>query len=395
MLIQSALYYPYIHIRSEAWLKGAALYWKSMDRIVPYDYPTNDSPTVRILQDELGFLNNRQPGQSAVEASQLFLDLLVDRGPEIRERLRVQPPVGKLRNDFMHPNDGGITDNGTIGYIFAEKMTSALLEALTEHGLAYAGPHDLSAHGRPSMARYKSWIGMDSRLAAAYMTVLARLAANRFDLRPVTDVSLAHLAMDGLTVDAIADTILGIAPESRLEDRNNRRQRIALLAVQSVIPRSLGLVSAEEIVRFRKRHEDLLGAFQASVAQAVSELETLPADVEAHVVRDRLIEATNRHLVGPKIDLERGLSLFGLEPINNVILVSLATAGIFVGGPANPITGNATGAAVTLATLSGVERVRRRALRRANGAGNYLLALEEGLTPAGLLRRQVRSIVGG
>jgi hypothetical protein len=39
-----AVYYPYIHIRDERWLKvAAALYWPRMVRIVSPDYPTRNS----------------------------------------------------------------------------------------------------------------------------------------------------------------------------------------------------------------------------------------------------------------------------------------------------------------------------------------------------------------
>src|SRR5882762_5637745 len=55
---QPGLYYPYIHVRDEAWLKAAALYWPSLRRIVPWGYRKHDSPAAlrlveaRVLRDE-------------------------------------------------------------------------------------------------------------------------------------------------------------------------------------------------------------------------------------------------------------------------------------------------------------------------------------------------------
>lgn len=49
------------------------------------------------------------------------------------------------------------------------------------------------------------------------------------------------------------------------------QQRVAMLAaVQSVIPRSLGLVDVREIIRFRKKHEDELGACRLAAADEVA-----------------------------------------------------------------------------------------------------------------------------
>src|SRR4051794_30939799 len=109
MLMQSGLYYPYIHIRNDSWLKAAALYWKRMDRIVPHDYPTKDSRTARMLRGELGFIEGRRPGQAAVDTSRLFVDLLIERGSELVKQLQVQPSMADLVQTHARPKDGGLS----------------------------------------------------------------------------------------------------------------------------------------------------------------------------------------------------------------------------------------------------------------------------------------------
>lgn len=397
MLIQSALYYPYINIRNETWLKAAALYWKSVHRIVPHGFPTDDSRTVKVLQDGLGFILDQFPGQSAVDASGLFIDLLADRGRELRQKLQVQPSIPVLRSQRRHPVDGGISDSGTIGYIYAEKLGTRLIDALREEGLAVAAPTDSPERGGAFMPEGSAgWIGMDSRLAAAYMTVLARFTANHFDLCPVTDERIAHVAMDDLSVDAVANTILGIAQESGAGARGNLHHRIALLAIESVIPRALGRVSAEEIVSFRRRHDDLLGSFQTSVAEAVHELRDISSDIDPRVLQERIIEVTNSHLIRPRAELERALRLWGLEPSTDVLAVAwpAGTTAASLASGGRPIIAAATGAAVGVATFIGRAEVRRRNLRKANGGANYLLTLGAGLTPTAALAQQLRSFVG-
>src|SRR5215471_12941354 len=44
---RDALYYPYIHIRDVNWLKGTLLCFPQVRRIVPSDFPLNDSAEVR------------------------------------------------------------------------------------------------------------------------------------------------------------------------------------------------------------------------------------------------------------------------------------------------------------------------------------------------------------
>ena len=51
-----ALYYPYTHIRDEAWLKAAALYLPKLALLAPDRYPRRLSRTADVLRAELGFL---------------------------------------------------------------------------------------------------------------------------------------------------------------------------------------------------------------------------------------------------------------------------------------------------------------------------------------------------
>ena len=59
------LYFPFIHVRDDDWLKTAALYWPSIRRLVPRRYPKHDSPTARTFSDA-GILRDEVP-KSLVE----------------------------------------------------------------------------------------------------------------------------------------------------------------------------------------------------------------------------------------------------------------------------------------------------------------------------------------
>jgi hypothetical protein len=306
--------------------------------------------------------------------------------------------MADLVRQHERPRDGGLSARGTIGYIFAEKLSPELIEVMSMAGLAFGASGEQGGSRRRSMdVGSASWIGMDSRLAATYMTVLTRLTARHFDLNPVTDVPIAHTAMDGLSVDAIADALIGQGHSSTDQRRAHFQQRVAMLAVQSVIPRSLGLVDVREIIRFRKKHEDELGAFQTAVSAAADEVASLPADIDAGTLRERVIEVTHQHLLKPRKELEAALRLFGLETVKSALTLQVplsAGAGAIIGAAIAPVIGTATGAGAVLVSFVAAEHSRRRTLRSKAAAANYLMELRSGLTPKGVLQRQLRSVTG-
>lgn len=396
MRVQSGLYYPYIHIRSDTWLKGAALYWNRVDRIVPHAYPTQDSLTARRLQDELGFIVGRTPGQAAIETSQYFIDLITERGSDLVDSLGAQPSHTLLARRQSRPKEDRLGGNGRVGYIYCEKMSPQLIEALADQGLAFGASDQDGEHRRLSMElNSANWIGMDSRLAATYMTVLARLTARHFDLNPVTDDPLAHTAMDGVSVDAIADALVGRPGHVASKRSSELRQRVATLAIETVIPRNLGLLDVGKIIAFRKTHESELSAFQMAVASAASELDDLAEDVNADALRDRVVEVTRRHLLGPRKDLHDSLKWFGLETVKSALTLQLplsAGAGTVVGAVTAPVIGAATGAGIVITSFGVSEVSRRRDLRKKAAAANYLMELRPGLTSRGALQRRLRTV---
>ncbi|MFI9812194.1 hypothetical protein [Saccharothrix variisporea] len=66
-----ALYYPYVHLRDERWLKCAALYWPRLARLRVGDYTPEDSPTARALAQELDWLLEVDPRRAAMSVEKL------------------------------------------------------------------------------------------------------------------------------------------------------------------------------------------------------------------------------------------------------------------------------------------------------------------------------------
>ncbi len=84
------LYYPFIHFKNESGLKLSALYWDKMGRIVPREYATHDSETVKQLAGELVLIENFAPSYyDTMQAGEKFLALLQQHGKELRARYAV------------------------------------------------------------------------------------------------------------------------------------------------------------------------------------------------------------------------------------------------------------------------------------------------------------------
>lgn len=101
-----AVYYPYIHIRDQRWLKVAALYWPRMVRIVGPDYPTRNSQLLDILRDELGFILDEPPEAAALHAAEPFATFIDGFGPAALRRMRVGEESQSLDPELLavpHP----------------------------------------------------------------------------------------------------------------------------------------------------------------------------------------------------------------------------------------------------------------------------------------------------
>ncbi|MFF1691558.1 MULTISPECIES: hypothetical protein [unclassified Streptomyces] len=103
---QIGLYYPYFHVRDDAWLKAAALYLPQVARVRPPRYPVNDSPTAAALRDGLDFLLDIDPGHHAAAVAQEF-EALVDQEEDfLRDRYRIPqapPGVGAFGAEVDNP----------------------------------------------------------------------------------------------------------------------------------------------------------------------------------------------------------------------------------------------------------------------------------------------------
>jgi hypothetical protein len=381
-----ALYHPFIHFKDDGWLKLAALYWDRMGRIVPDGYQTEDSQTVRALGH---FVEAVRP-----KVSEEFTDTLVrfvgKNGPALRKHYNIKHRENwpEIPDEDKPPPQGGPSGvDPRLAYIFDLKMSPALGTALVESKLAMRD-HPTSP-----------WIGMHPQIANVYMTALADQLAGERGLSPVAAVTTHHLAMSGLTVERLAQTLLQRPtllkkrdPAAAKRSRREIEAHAGSIALQAVLPRDLANVDVEKILAFRDKYPGELGSFQQLVEKFVNSNKWLTEIKDQRALSDQL-KTDYRKTFKPKLDeLKEKLHEVRIDTIygcfNTKVLLpkALPTAAL---ATLEPISATVAGCAwVTIPILRANRKKMEKALRSADVS--YLYRVEEELTPRNMAGRIMR-----
>jgi hypothetical protein len=187
-----ALYYPYIHVRSEHWLKATLLCVPAVKRIVPEDYTPEDIPSIVKYTDIVGVngpLLQSVPSYSEAAdlAQQRLLVKLQAHPKEMQKYARRNAPV---------PDQY---------WIHVAKFNSELLEYLRENELAWHSDHS-KAYG------HRTWLGLHPVLGSAIMTTLGLSIAREYHYNIVTPSTDFHEALLATRDDAIFEALLTDKP---------------------------------------------------------------------------------------------------------------------------------------------------------------------------------------
>jgi hypothetical protein len=383
---QPGLYYPYVHIRDDDWLKGAALYWPSVRRLVPHGYAKHDSATAesfaqaRILKDE-------DPGE-----------LLKDVGGNLLETL--QESADRLTRDYtigaafdFHDDEsrwtGGTAPGDSdrdLAWVHVTKFPPEAATLLESRGLARRGqPIDEVAAdpGEPG-----EWIGLHPALADAYMTVLAGRLGQSAGFQPLTDQTDLRVATPTIDVQAAVQLLLGRSQDAGvLDDARVGVDTYVMLALQLALPKNLAQVSAEKIVEVRKNLGEELRNFRDYVSTQQAEL----TEMAALALPRRRLEAFTEHVAqtveDPLRRLENGLKLHKLEPTRSIVLASSFAPPLALGAAAiTPAAATTIGALAALGTAWWQIGSIRDSTRASSPVG-YLLDVRDALTPKTLAAR--------
>ncbi|MFF3177669.1 DUF6236 family protein [Streptomyces sp. NPDC057900] len=381
-----ALYYPYIHVRDERWLKAAALYWPRIARVVPDGYPIADTDTARVLDDELGFIVPVSPDAAARTVAPVFLEVLDAHRDRLVAALGGPVARSRIGDATVAPYAGGHQVNAGLAAVHRDEMATGLADALIGAGLAIEATR-ASPGGGPLL----HWIAMHPRLAWIYKCVLSARIAEAGQFTPATDQDDAHLSLHTWSGDLLLSALEGTPHEDVA--RPDPTDAVGLLAIRTVLPRDLDAVAVGTIADVRRRHRAEFEAFHAAVGDVVELLRDRLADVSlpAAQLQYTAIEV-ERRFDTPLMELRDALRGARIDTVFSAANLKFdLPAGIAaVGGGAlagQPLIGAAVGAAFGLSALRRTAGQDRGDLRAAAPVASYLLSVEQALAPRSLLRR--------
>lgn len=357
----SALYYPYIDIKDERWLRSAALFWDSIRTIVPVSHRdpySNDF--ARILCDE-GVLEPVRVSSDMEEVEELterVLDYLTDPAS-----------VGVMFN----------TDKNPTRRIHPEKMSHELRE------FAHIHPEKLPYMIRSELERGlhdDGWFHVAPGFANFYMTLLASQLAQRLGLGLVTESSAA----DQLAIAVGKGKPLGASISRRVGrhfdafgPRRSLPTEVAPSLLIDLMVQGISLpehLSAKEILKFKRDHQEELSLFRKEVARLTTDL---PKDVPVEALRQAVSDQYQASILPAMRSLRESLRAQGWEAgLNGLLKVSFfsaapTSAAILAGIPSSVAL--LAGAGVSL-TASAVMLANQRRRTRLESPYSYLLSME-------------------
>jgi hypothetical protein len=381
-MARRCLYYPFIHVRDEAWLKLSALYWDDMTRIVPKSYTPRDTRDVRALEDA-GVLKRIDPAKYEEPVGELFSLLLERHAHKLASRYDVSQREAwpENRERFGLRLSDARTSSSSLAFIHGSKLEPALSEQLLKRKLAL-----------PS--RDRRWLGMHPAIVRAYMIALAAEIANRRGLQPVSD-NVTHLSgVASCTVEDLAKALFGDLNLSKkrlgrgagagAKALDVTEERVAFVTLRAVLPQRLDAVPIKRILELRSEHADARHAFHAYVEDVRRQLAT-GSIVDAEALDEHIRLEYDKRLKPALSELSRGLRSLGVGTFLGTfgVAVALPVGSMFSVSPSAAVA--LAGAGVGIAALSQRQQGSARALVKASPA-SFLLVTGQ-LRPRTLVER--------
>ena len=290
----SALYYPYIDIRNERWLRRAALFWHSIRTIVPVSHrDPYSSEFARDLNDQ-GFLAPIRV-QSDMEEIKDITDVVMDY--------------------ITDPASAGVifaTDKSPTRRIHPEKMCREFREWANIHPEKL--PHIINSHFERALDG-DGWYRVSPGFANFYMTLLASRLSERLGLGLVTESSSA----DQLAIAVHKGKPLGSTEPELFRQRRMGRHFEAFGPRRSlpteVVPGLLidtvvqGIVlpehlSVQELLKFKLDHKEELALFRREINRLATDM---PKEASVEALRQAVADQYDAQVLPAMRSLKQSL----------------------------------------------------------------------------------------
>ncbi|MFW6253923.1 MAG: hypothetical protein ACOC41_03245 [Chitinivibrionales bacterium] len=366
MAFTKSLYYPWIDIRDEAWLKTAGLYWDKIQTIVPASIEgPYHSPTARAMQD-----------------ASILSPLHVT--PELEDIEELAPIVIRYLN-----SDEGLQllsgVDGEFTHLHPEKLPGSLgrLSRMHPGKLAYEIEYMLRDVGL-SAPGDDGFLRVDSRFAEFYMTLLASRLSDSVGAGLVTSSALPH----NLSVKVKAD--------ASMPNLNNREfDEFRFHRHWHRVPREFGqglLVQlmlekitldpetpVDKIISYREKYASELGRFRAKVGELSS---SLPADAPFAAMQQHANDLYLNEVKPAVEDLKQSLTGSRIKWLTDswlkIAFISAGSSSMLAGMGLATANALLVGAGVSLIGSGILYNVEKAGAIRSNPY-SYLMGVENGM----------------
>jgi hypothetical protein len=296
-----------------------------------------------------------------------------------------------------------ISPDPELRWIYAEKIPPKFWQGLVDERLAMVGSNT-EAEG--------ALVGMHPKLAAVYMTALAEHLAGT-SMQPITDETQDYVAVSGWTLERLTQALPGdvvLAPQQPSHDETVAE--LATIALRAVMPRDIGRVPVDIILKLRERNRKGMSRFQQHIHDLVDEMPQKIQDMHCPEVVSEYLAVKYETQVKPEMqELEENLKSLEIDTVWSALGVKVmlppaaeSLAHVLHIPPADPIVHPVLAGVVAAGALaySIVPAIRsKRAEARREEAGSpvgYLLRVEEELQPKALtswIGQRIRQFILG
>lgn len=386
------LYFPYVHVRDDEWLKVAALYWPSVRRLVPSGYSKHDSPTARIFADAK-LLLDEDPGPLLDSVGWDLTEVLSHNVGRLRRDYSIKRAIATYSGQSWAEGAAG-SEIPALGWIHATKFPPRVVNLLSESGLAQRG-RIVTPSGDPGEP--EEWIGLHPALAGAYMTALAGRLSIGGAFQPLTDQADLRVATPSSDVRAALSLLIG-GKRPEADQGSAGVETYILLALQQARPKNLENIPAEKIVQIRQDLDGELNSFRIYVSSMRAELSDLATIPDERRRLESFAYHVQQTIERPLRELEKGLRLHRMEPTRSLLLTSSFAPPAVIGGAlgaggAPPAAAAAAGVATAIGgAWWQVSSIRAQA--KADSPVGYLLDVRDHLTPKTLASKARKILTG-
>lgn len=372
--MSQGLFYPWIDIRDEVWLKSALLYWDTVRTIVPESIDEPYSTVTGRVLEETKFLVPLRVHSGMEEIEDLTEDVLAYLGTDECAELLIAAPSGHRRDIHVESLSYEL---GRFVDIHPEKLSDSIRNLVD----------DFAAASR----RGQEWLQVNEQFASFYMTLLASRLAERVGARLLTSVASA----DRLAVTARFDAQLNSVIPSGIHTHRRHWREYEAFGPRRRIPRHLapGMLATlaierigvapdtpiDRLIEFREKHRDELAQFRSKVEQLAASIEE---DLPAEALRQHVEDIYTGEVAPAIANLKFALQGRRIKWLSDGLLkVAFLSAGsstmLVVAGLAVP-TALLAGAGISFIATGAMYNVDKRESLRANPFA-YLLSAEREL----------------